>query len=264
MRTRSKTTLPGWLNGAALAAGSLALVTFFTACGKPPEVAKVPCPAKDLASYTAIDLSNSARDPALVADRLKVVKESLTETAVCRGTARVVAFSNSEAATAVLFDADLKPEGATDQAQRRHAPKLVDAAMVEVHRNLEQAKASLPGGGTDVVAQLRLINEFHHQLGVDRRLTARILTDGITTTGVVLNRPDLTETLATDLANSITLPTMTKSTDVVFAGIGNVSGSDMPPTAFTDAIKAFFTTVCGRLGARSCVPISVLILGVKK
>jgi len=240
------------------------LLVVLAACGQPPEVAKVSCPAKNLATYTAIDLSDSARSTLLVADRLKLVQETLTETAVCSGTARVVAFSNSEAATKVLFDADLKPRGATDQARRRRAPKLVDEAMVEVRQNLESAKASLPGGGTDVVAQLRLINEFHQQVGIDRRLIARVLTDGITTTGVVLNRPDLTENLATNLAKDVALPTMTTSTDIVFAGIGKVSGPDVPPTEFTNAIKQFFTTVCERLGAQSCLPISDLILGVKK
>ncbi len=249
---------------AGVAAGSLALLALLSACGKPPEVAEVACPAKNLASYAAIDLSDSARDTSVVADRLELVEESLTESAVCSGTARVVAFSNSEAATAVLFDADLKPEGATDRARRRRAPRLVDEAMVEVRRNLEQAKSSLPGDGTDVVAQLRLINEFHQQVGLDRKLIARVLTDGITTTGVVLNRADLTEALATNLANSIPVPAMTKSTNVVFAGIGKVSGPDVPPTEFTNAIKQFFTTVCGRLRAESCLAISDLILGVQK
>lgn len=264
MTTRDKATLPGWLKTTGVVVGSLALTTALSACGKPPEVAKTPCPAKNQASYTALDLSDSARDTGLVADRLKLVEESLTETAVCSGTARVVAFSNSEAATAILFDADLKPEGATDQARRRRAPKLVDEAMVEVRHNLERAKASLPGGGTDVVAQLRLISEYHQQIGVDRPLVARVLTDGISTTGVVLNRSDLTDTLAANLANTIALPTLTKSTDVVFAGIGKVSGPDIPPTEFTNAVKTFFSTVCGRLGAKTCVPISDLILGVKK
>ncbi len=264
MRTRRTTTLLGWLEGAGLATGCLALAASLSACGKPPEVTKVACPAKNLASYVAIDLSDSARDSALVAARLKLVRESLTETAVCSGTARVVAFSNSAAATAVLLDGDLKPKGATDTARRKHAPSLVDQAMVAVNNQLSRATASLPGGGTDVVAQLRLIDEFHHQVGIDRKLIARILTDGITTTGVVLNRPDLTDALATNLASSISLPSMTKSTDIVFAGIGKVSGSDIPPTEFTNAIKQFFTAVCGRLGTDSCVPISDLILGVKK
>lgn len=264
MTTRSKATLPGWFKQAAVAVGSLTLATALSGCGKPPEVAMVPCPAKNQATYTALDLSDSARGAAQVADRLKLVEEALTETAVCRGTARVVAFSNSDAATAVLFDADLKPEGATDQARRRRAPKLVDEAMVEVRRKLEQAQASLPGGGTDVVAQLRLISEFQQQVGIERPLVARILTDGISTTGVVLNRPDLNDTLATNLANGITLPTLSKSTDVVFAGIGRVAGSDIPPTEFTNAVKTFFSTVCSRLGVKSCVPISDLILGVKE
>lgn len=117
---------------AAVAVGALTLATSLAACGQPPEVATTPCPAKNQASYTAIDLSDSARDAGLLADRLALVQGSLTETAVCSGTARVVAFSNSEAATAVLFDADLKPEGATDQARRRRAPRLVDGAMAEV------------------------------------------------------------------------------------------------------------------------------------
>ena len=238
----------------AVIASCLAAVGAAGCTGQLPEhVADRSCAGRPPAVYAALDVSDSGRSPALVAERLAAVKAVLIDTAVCGGRARVVAFTASAAATDVLFDRDLTPEGATRRARLRRVPELVDGAMGEVRARLQAAADHLPAGGTDVLAQLGLAREFQSQTGPDRPLRIVVWSDGIATSPVDLNRADLDATTAGALALPIDTPRLAGA-DVTFAGVGRPAGA-LPPTRYVDALKAFYRAACERSGA-TCTVVS--------
>jgi len=249
----SSECIPTLTRGRVLLAASLAAMAAVGACSadRPEQVADRECPARPPAVYAAIDVSDSGRSAALVAERLTALDHLVTDAAACGGHVRVVAFTGSAAATDVLLDRDLAPEGATRRAQLRRVPKVVDGAMAEVRTALDAAAVHLPAGGTDVVAQLGLAAEFQHQAGADRPLRVVIWSDGIATSPVDLNRSDLDPVVAGDLAAQLAVADLSGA-DVTFAGIGRPAGA-LPPTTFVDALKAFYQQACERSHATCTV-----------
>lgn len=251
-----------WRIGVSLAIG----MSLFPACAdiEPPARSEVTCLEAGLVSYTAADVSESGRSDVLIPERLEAIEAILVQTAVCGGRAKVVAFTNSAAASFTVFEGDLKPAGATDVARRRRVPKMVEEVMVGVRQGIDTAIATLPGGGTDVIAQLQLAHEYHQQLGLDRLLIVKVLSDGLSTTGdAVLNRSDLGMDLANRLAEGVKVPVMGGTTKVIFAGIGRVSGTALPPTSAVDALKAFYLAACGRTEAE-CTVVTDLSTGMER
>lgn len=239
--------------GRALLASCVAAVGAATGCAAdPPErVADRKCPTRPPAVYAALDVSDSARSSALVAERLAAVESLLTDTAVCGGRVRVVAFTGSAAATEVLLEQDLAPEGATRRAQLRRVPALVDEAVGEVRAKLPAAADRLPPGGTDVLAQLALAGEFRTLTGTTRPLQVVVWSDGIASAPVDLNTADLDVARASSLAEGVAPPDLSGA-DVTFAGIGRPAGA-LPPTSYVDALKAFYRTACERSHATCTV-----------
>lgn len=218
----------------------------------PERVADRPCPDRPAAVYAAFDVSDTGRSPQLVAERLAAARELLTGVAVCRGHVRVVAFTGSAAATDVLLDRDLLPDGATRRAQLRRVPKLVDAAMDEVRSRLDGAADRLPAGGTDVLAQLGLAREFHQRVGTDRPLQVVIWSDGIATAPIDFSsEAELEPARGEALARQV-VPADLADADVTFSGVGRPAFGT-PPTAFVDGLKAFYLAVCERAHANCAV-----------
>lgn len=212
------------------------------------------CPPQPPLVYGALDVSDSARGEAVLAERLASVEEVLTETAICGGRARVVAFTASSAATQTLLDRDLKPDGATRRAQLRRVPKLVDESMAEIRAALPAAAERLPGGGTDVLAQLRLANEFRGAMdAAGRPLRIVVWTDGVASSPPELNSASLDAGMAESLANAWPAEDLMGS-EVTFAGIGRTAGA-LPPTPYVDALKAYYLRACERAHA-SCTVMS--------
>jgi hypothetical protein len=238
-----------------LMASCLAAAAVTAGCtGDRPElVADRDCPDRPPAVYAALDVSDSGRSPALVAERLAALDHLLTDTAVCRGHAKVVAFTGSAAATDVLLDRDLEAAGATRRSQLRKVPGLVAGAMDDVRGGLDVAAEHLPSGGTDVLAQMGLAREFHGQIGADRPLQVVVWSDGIASSPVDLNRADLDVATAGVLVSQVGVVDLS-GTDVTFAGVGRPAGA-LPPTAFVDALKAFYQGACERSGA-TCTVVS--------
>ena len=235
-----------------LAATAVAVAATAGCTGERQEqVADRQCPARPPVLYAAVDVSDSGRSAVLVAERLTALDRLVADTAICGGHAKVVAFTASAAATDVVFDAALEPGGATRRAQMRRVPKVVTEAMDEVRGRLDAAAEHLPSGGTDVVAQLGLAREFHRQLGTERPLRVVVWSDGIATSPVDLNRPDLDPAMAETLALQVATIDLSGA-DVTFAGVGRPAGA-LPPTTFVDGLKAFYLQVCERSRATCSV-----------
>jgi hypothetical protein len=205
------------------------------------------CADEDVAAYIAVDFSDTARSESLRASRRDAMRSEAERVAVCGGTLKIVAFSSSTAAIVTLFDGHLEAEGATHNARLRRINRTVDPVEEAVAEAWDSAEAELPGDGSDVLGQLTLASEhFAQRPGATHR--ALILTDGVQTTGtVVVNSPDFTSAVATDLAARVHVPDLSGVT-VTVAGLGQVVG-DPPPSEFVAALNTFFTASCARTNA---------------
>jgi hypothetical protein len=235
------------------AAGASSCSGFGVASGA-ADLAKVSCAKASTAGYSGIDLSDTGRSQALITERLAAIHAWLLPIAACNGSARVVAFSGSIAATRTLFDGSLAAAGATKTARLRRVPGIVDAAMLTITNSVQSALKDLPGGGSDIVGQFELAREYHDQIGDEHPLVVLMATDGIeTTTTLTLNSGSLTPALAAGLAGRITVPTIA-SASVTIAGIGETAGAPAP-TRYVDALKTFWHSFCARTQA-TCVIVS--------
>lgn len=205
------------------------------------------CPDQHVAAYVAVDFSDTARSESLAASRRDAIRSEAERVAVCGGTLKVVAFSSSTAAIQTLFDGPLKAEGATENARLRRIDRTVEPVDEAIADGWNSAEAELPGDGSDVLGQFTLASEYFAQQR-DASHRALILTDGVQTTGtVVVNSPDFTSTVASDLAASVPVPDLSGAT-VTVAGLGQVVG-DPPPSEFVAALNTFFTDTCARTNA---------------
>lgn len=209
------------------------------------------CPqAGKPATFVSVDVSETMRSTDIAASQLGIVRMMAEQTAVCSGRLRVSAFSSSSAATVTLYDGELAPPGATEQARLRRIPDLVAEVMQQVEPALREASNQLPGGGTDVLAQLDNAAEYAHQVGSAYVLDAVFVTDGVATTGTITNAANFDLAAAQDLATRVPVPDLTGGT-VLFAGIGRAAGPP-PPSVYVEALKRFYTDACTRTRPRSC------------
>lgn len=205
------------------------------------------CADADVATYVAVDFSDTARSESLAASRRDAIGNEAERVAVCGGTLKVEAFSSSTAATVTLFDGPLEAEGATQNARLRRVERTVAPVEEAVATGWEAAEAKLPGDGSDVLGQFTLASEYFAQRPGWRH-RALILTDGVQTTGTaVVNTPDFNAAVATDLAARVPVPDLSGVT-VTVAGLGQVVG-DPPPSEFVAALNTFFTGTCARTNA---------------
>ena len=217
------------------------------------------CPAdhRELAAFISDDASGTGRSDNLSHTRLDVIRDVLTQVAVCGGRAKIVAFSSSAAATATIYESELKPAGATENARLRRVPALIDAAMETVNANYASAVESVPPGGTDVFSQLTLGREYIYQLasfGTDPSLWLVIQSDGIQTVGSHLADPSLTPEQGTAIGSNVAVPQL-PGVDVLITGIGKTAG-DPPSTTYIDALKAAYQAACENTSAASCTIVT--------
>lgn len=207
------------------------------------------------ASLVEIDGSGSSASEQITAERMVAIEEVVRRTAICSGHLRVLVFSASSAATTALFDAPLHLEGATENAQLRRVPKVVEEAMAEIRAAYEPAVAALPGGGTDITAQYRHASEWAQQLDGNARLHLVVFTDGFENVGgVKLGKKALSKQEATALAERVSVPEL-PGASVVVAGLGRVAGT--PPSSETvEGLVAFYQTICTQTGAEDCLSVT--------
>lgn len=214
-----------------------------SSCGKTPP-----------ASLVLIDGTGSSNSDAIVTERLAAVEAEARRTAVCSGYLRVVVFSATSASTAQLFDGELRMHGATSNARLKRVPEAVAGVMSTVREKYEAAVSGLPGGGSDIVGQYRLADEWAKQVGDGYRLRLLLLTDGLHNIGGKLAARAVDEDAATALAAQTDVPTLPNAV-VVIAGLGRVAGTP-PPSRVVEGLVAYYDALCGRTKAATCVSVT--------
>lgn len=245
----------------------LALVVLFsaTACGTNPGgplahaaqvAASCPTDGSQIAALVDSDESGSSRDSTSHPARQQVIRDVAERTAICRGHLRVVIFSGSMI-TAIVFDGDLKLDGATATARLRKAPGVVDDVMKQITAALPDASAQLTDGATDIVGQYQPAAEYHAQLAASGtfQLELTILTDGIQTAGQNLEDPTITTEQAEALATTFPVPNLPAAV-VRLIGIGRQADGAALPTPYIAALRAFQTAICERTQAATCAVVT--------
>lgn len=217
------------------------------------------CPSgRSMATLVEVDGTGSSHGDDILAGRMAIVRDEATKVAVCSGQLRVAVFTSGVSATKVIFDAVLAPQGATQIAQLRRVPELVDAAMKQIDAAYPQVVASLPQTGTDVTAVFRSGAEYTAQVSAGKspapQVSLVVLTDGVQNLGLPLDQTTLTDEQAAKLAAGT--PTVPLDGVVVtFAGIGRVDGAE-PPTSYVEALKVFYRKVCETSRSSSCTVVT--------
>jgi hypothetical protein len=207
------------------------------------------CPAHGhLAAYVAWDVRRTLRGPRITAARLESLEKTAERVAACGGAMRVVGFGPTAASTARVYDGQLRPLGATENARLLRVPHLVDEAMNQVRKNLPDVLAEVSGQSADPVSQFAAAEQFRRQLGAG--YTLRVV---IETSGFGRGVPTAGSNLAADHA----VPDLTGA-DVVVAGLGKVGRRAPTPTPVVEELRDFYGQVCGRTNARSCLVLTDL------
>lgn len=207
------------------------------------------CPAHgDAAAYVAWDVRRSLRRPRITAARLDSLDRTAERVAACGGALRVVAFGPTAASTARLYDGELRPIGATENARLLRVPHLVDQVQEDVRRRLPGVLAEVSGQGADPVSQLAAAEQFRRQLGAGYALRVVIETSGFGR-GV----PDGSSQLAAD----VSVPDL-RGADVIVAGLGKVGRGAPTPTPIVESLRSFYAQLCRRAHARTCLAITDL------
>jgi hypothetical protein len=240
-----------------IAAASIGACAVLSACGGTGAVGRLgelkrtarTCPAHgDLAAYVAWDVRRTLRRPRVTAARLESLDRTAERVAACGGTLRVVAFGPTAASTARLYDGELRPLGATENARLLRVPHLVDEVHQRVRQELPAVLAEVSGQGADPVSQLAAAEQFRRQLGAG--YTLRVV---IETSGFGRGAPDD----SANLAANVSVPDLSGA-DVVVAGLGKVGRGAPTPTPVVDELRTFYGQLCRRTHARSCLAITDL------
>jgi hypothetical protein len=240
---------------AASAPATLAACGSTGAVGRLGELKQVvrSCPAHaDLAAYVAWDVRRTLRAPRITAARLESLEQTAERVAACGGSLRVAAFGPTAASTARLYDGDLRPRGATENARLLRVPALVDDVVSHVRNELPDVLAEVSGQGADPLSQFAAAEQFRRQLGAGYALHVVIETSGFGR-GV----PTSAGGAGPDLAAARSFPDLSGA-GVVVAGLGKVGRGAPTPTPVVDALRAFYTRACARTHAGSCLVITDL------
>jgi hypothetical protein len=233
----------------AIAAGAIALPGL-AACGTAGAVTQLgelktvaaTCPAHaSVAGYVAWDARRALRGRRIAAVRLESLEKTTEKVAACGGALRVVAFGPPAASTARLYDGELRPRGATENARLLRVPQLVAHVRNRVEQTLPDALAELSGRGADPLSQFTAAEQFRRQLGPGYALRVVIETSGF------VRRLDAA-TAVPDL----------RGADVVVAGIGKAGRAAPATSERVEALRRFYERLCERTHANSCLVITDL------
>jgi hypothetical protein len=240
---------------AALAPASLAGCGNSGAVGHLGELKRVAdsCPAHaQLAAYVAWDVRRTLRGRRIAAARLESLEQTAARVAACGGRMRVVAFGPTAASTARLYDGELRPRGATENARLLRVPHLVDQVLKDVRKQLPEVLAEVSGQGADPLSQFAAAEQFRRQLGAGYALHVVIETSGFGR-----DVPTSDNAAASGLAANSAVPDLTGA-DVIVAGLGKVGRRAPTPTPVVEALRTFYGQVCERTKAGSCLVITDL------
>ncbi len=211
-----------------------------------------------LDGYVALDISSSAKgDDELTKTRVEGLRAVADRVAACGGTFRAVAFSSSVANGVELGSQEFPSDFGTENARLIRADKTEKKLFELVDANLDRALAEPRRGGTDVVNQLELAQEFVQGAGADRAVIT-LLTDGLDTAGSpqTLDK-SFDEAAAKELASATSPPKFTNA-ELNIVGIGRTAGADTKPLSAEHiaALKTFYAAVCDKTGADCTVTTS--------
>jgi hypothetical protein len=198
------------------------------------------CPAHaHVAAYVAWDARRALRGRRIAAARLDSLEKTVEKVGACGGSLRVVAFGPTAASTARLYDGELRPGGATENARLLRVPHLVAQVREQVEQALPGALAELSGRGADPLSQFTAAEQFRRQLGPGYALRVVIETSGLVR-HFDANVPDL------------------RGADVVVAGIGKAGRAAPTTSRAVEALRRVYAGICERTRASSCLVITDL------
>jgi hypothetical protein len=216
-------------------------------------------PSSQIAADVQVDGSGSSASDAIVAERMTAIESIVRRSAICGSRLRVSVFTASSAASTVLYDAELKMPGATDNARLKKVPGAVADTMAKIKGGYGSAVASLPQGGSDITAQLRLSAEWLAQLGGSYRLRLVILTDGFQNVRVDLGARAFSKQEAVALAGQAAVPQLSGAS-VVVAGLGRVA-EGAPPSSVVEGLVAYYSELCRISSAAECTAVTDYAVG---
>lgn len=206
------------------------------------------CPADaDLAAYVAWDVRRTLRGPRITAARLESLEKTAERVATCGGKMRVVAFGPTAASTARLYDGELRPRGATENARLLRVPHLVDQALKDVRTELPEVLAEVSGQSADPLSQFAAAEQFRRQLGSGYSLHVVIETSG----NPVADDP------GSKLAANVAVPDLTGA-NVIVSGLGKEGRRAPTPTLVVEGLRDFYNRVCERTHAAACLVLTDL------
>lgn len=219
------------------------------------------CSLGPIHANVRVDLSGTrVSEPLSKADDV-AVQALVRRTLICSGSLEVSTFSSSVASTVALYSGSLHLDGATETARLRRVPDATDAVMSEIRQRLDEAsnQVSTTTGGTDVLGQLGLIEEFGRQLqngsNDDAELVGLIVTDGEDTEQLQLADPALSTSTAVQIADAATVPNL-DGVDLSMISIGKSSNGVVASTPHVDALKSAWSRICERSGAGQCTVVT--------
>lgn len=227
---------------------------------KTSEVSSDNCPPGPTLASGRIDLSGTRLAEPMSESDETALRSLIRRTFVCGGELQVSAFAGSVASTATLYTGVLHLDGATETARLRREPDATDAVMNEIHERLDAAGrlTNVTVGGTDVLGQLGLLEEFGRQLqrdGKDAQLVGLIVTDGEDTDQLNFADPTLTAASAVTIADAATVPDLSGA-QLTIIGVGKSSSGTPAATAHVDAVKAGWNRICERTNAAECTVVT--------
>jgi hypothetical protein len=238
------------IGAAAIATSSLSACGGTGAVGRLGELKRVAhtCPAHaDLAAYVAWDVRRTLRGPRITAARFESLEKTAERVATCGGKLRVVAFGPTAASTARLYDGELRPRGATENARLLRVPHLVDQTLADVRKELPEVLAEVSGQSADPLSQFTAAEQFRRQLGSGYSLHVVIETSG--NAGA--------DGAASTLADNHAVPDLSGA-DVIVSGLGKEGGRAPTPTPVVEGLQHFYNQVCERTHAAACLVLTDL------
>lgn len=229
------------------------------ACGLTPSAGPVAegaawqktCPKGTLAEFVSFDISASSAPEQFGAgqDQYSVLHDAVARTAVCSGHLLVTAFAGTSADPVHLYDAELSLPGATNNARYRRLSDVTSEVEHKVADAYSEAISQGPRTGSDIVGQLRRAAEFAEQVGPDAHLSTVLVTDGLQTVSrqrfVLRDKND-----AEGYADSVPVPKL--SGELLITGLGDRNDGKEVGTATVENLKAMYTRICERAGAKPC------------
>lgn len=217
--------------------------------GELKRIAKT-CPdGKQLAVLVSLDVRGELRGSSLAESRTRAIGRSATQTAVCGGRLRVVVFSASSVASVVVFDGELRPVGATENARLRRVDGMVRKTMGAIAAAMPVAVARVSSRGGDPVGQLEIAQEYAVELGDEFGVHVVIETSGLTR-GLAVTGLD--RATAVRLAGRVSVPDLSGIAVLTFAGLGRVGSGAPPSTMAVAGLRAYYERLCVTAKAGSC------------